>query len=179
MTRLFTASLTASAALLLAAAPALADHHEGADKVKAPDIKGAYEIVGGEKFGEVIPAERLKDNKVVVTADTIAVIDKDSKNLYASTYKLVPAKDLKLKNKEGVWFLDLVATIPEEGKGKKAPGLVKVKLKEKDGKSEVVGMNLIYSLSDKRPAKFKAGAKDLLFKLKKSADPAGDETKKD
>ena len=39
-------------------------------------------------------------------------------------------------------------------------------------------MNLIYSLSDKLPAKFKTGAKDLLFKLKKVRRPRlGDETK--
>ena len=159
----------ASAALLLAAAPALADHHE---ETKAPDIRGSYAITGGEKYGEKIPAATLKDNRVTVTADRFAVVDKDNNNLYASTYKLMPAKDLELKNKKGVWFADLVSTIPEAGS--KAPALIRVRFEGEGDEKKLVGMNLIYSLSDQRPTKFKTGPKDLMFKLKKTASPAGE-----
>ncbi len=166
----------ALAATLLSAAPLLADDPAD-EKEKAPDIRGSYTIAAGEKFGEKIPAERLDDNRVVITADTFAVVDRDSKNLYASTYTLSPAKDLKLKKMDGVWFADLVSKIPKEGAA--APALIRVRMKKiKDGAEgtpEIAGLAIIYSLSDRRPAGFKTGSKDLMFRLKKIAEPAGEE----
>lgn len=171
----------AAFAALLSAAPLLAVAQEDDGKTKAPDLRGSYRIVAGEKFGEPVPADRLKDNRVVITADTFAVVDKDSKNLYASTYKLAPAQDLKLKNKDGVWFADLISTIPDQGS--KAPALIRVQMKkQKEGQEnaepEIGGLILIYSLSEDRPTRFKTGAKDLLFRLRKMADPTGDTGKK-
>ncbi|NNJ26642.1 hypothetical protein [Alienimonas chondri] len=169
------APLAALASLALSAAPLLADHHEGeGEATKAPDLRGSYTIVGGEKFGEEIPAENLKDNRVVITADTFAVVDKDSKNLYASTYQLMPAKDLKLKNAEGVWFADLVSKLPKAGST--APALIRVRMKKvkegSDKEPEIAAVSIIYSLSEYRPTKFKTGPKDLMFRLKKETKPA-------
>ncbi|MFH5804591.1 hypothetical protein [Alienimonas sp. DA493] len=169
----------AALAALLSAAPLLADDPEG--EAKAPDLRGSYRIVAGEKFGEPIPAERLKDNRVIVTSDTLAVVDKESRNLYASAYELMSAKDLKLKKTDGVWFADLVSTIPD--KGSRAPALIRVQMKKsqegrEDAEPEIAGLVLIYSLSADRPTKFKTGPKDLLFRLRKMTDPPGDTGKK-
>ncbi|QDT14549.1 hypothetical protein [Alienimonas californiensis] len=171
----------AAFAALLSAAPLLAAPQAEDGETKVPDLRGSYKIAAGEKFGEQVPPDRLKDNSVVITADTFAVVDKDSKNLYASTYKLMPAKNLKLKNKDGVWFADLISTIPDQGS--KAPALIRVQMKKpKEGQEnaepEIAGLILIYSLSDERPTRFKTGAKDLLFRLRKTTDPTGDAGKK-
>ena len=182
-------STLAATAAILSAGPAFADHHEEDEGAKAPDLRGAYEILGGEKYGETIPAPELADNRVIITADTFAVVDRDSKQLYASSYKLTPAKGGKkgMKAADGggaadkkpagmkteTWLADFVSTIPEEGA--KAPGKIRVRTKTgKDGKPEVAGLVVIYSLSDQRPKTFKTGAKDLMFKLKKTAEKAGD-----
>ena len=182
----------AAAAAILSAGPAFADHHEEGEQAKAPDIRGAYEIVSGEKYGEAIPASELADNRVVITADTFAVVDRDSKQLYANTYKLKPTRGKgkkaddaatdsseekpagkKMGANSSSWLADFVSTIPKEGV--KAPGKVRVRTKTgKDGKPEVAGLVVIYSLSDERPKTFKTGAKDLMFKLKKTAEKAGD-----
>jgi len=168
------APTAALAAALLSAAPLLADDPEG-DR-KAPDIRGSYTILSGAKFGEEVPLDRLKDNRVIVTADTFAVVDKDSQNLYASSYTLMPAKEgeLKMKNVEDVWYADLVSTIPQ--KGSKAPALIRVRMKKPradapETKPEIAQLWIIYSLSEDRPTRFKTGPKDLMFRLKKSTDP--------
>ena len=161
MFRALTLSLAAG---LLAAGPALADHHE---KGEMPDIKGFYKIVGGEKYGEKIPADRLKDNRVTITSERFAVVDKDQKDLYASAYKLMKAGDDAPK---GVYECNLVSEIPE--KGSKSPALVKVQLKEKDGKMTVEKLWIIYSLTEERPKDFKTEGKQLMFEMTPLAKPA-------
>ena len=171
----------AALAAVLSAAPAFALAEEGDEK--APDIRGSYTILAGAKYGEKIPAEKLKDNRVVITADTLAVVDRDSNQLYASSYQLTPPKegDLKMKNFEDVWYADLVSTIPQ--KGSKAPALVRVRMKKPradapETKPTITQVWIIYSLSEDRPTKFQTGAKDLMFRLKKETKPAdvdGDE----
>ena len=159
-------ALTFAAALALCAAPAAADHHE--EKMTPPDLSGVYKFTGGENGGAKIPTDRLKDNSATVTKDTIAVVDKDKKNLYASKYKVSPS-DIK-----GMWNIDLVSTIPEAGA--KAPGLLKVRMMKSDtGEMEVQSFVLIYALPGQdRPDKLKADKGENLFRLKKTADDVDD-----
>ena len=160
----------ALAAVVASAAAAPADHHE---KMDVPDIKGFYALTGGAKYGEKIPADRIKDTVATVTKDTFAVVDKDQKDLYTSTYKIVgPAKDEDGKMMKDTYEVDLVSTIPKEGT--KAPALIKVEMGTKDGMTMVTGMTLIYSLTDRRPKDFAIaeGEKELMFEMKKKAAPA-------
>ena len=160
----------AACAFLLPAA-ALADHHEGGEKGDAPDIKGAYKITAGEKYGEKIPTARLSDNRVTVTDKQIAVVDKDKKDLYASDYRIAAP----VKGKAGVYEINLVSTIPAPGK---AMGLVMVEYeKKKDGaagddEKKIKALKLIYSLGGDRPKDFRTGPKELLFVLTPIAEPA-------
>ena len=166
------AALAGLAAGVLAA-PAAADHHEKGE-AKTPDIRGFYKITGGEKYGEKIPADRLEDNRAVVTDERFAVVDKDQADLYASAYKFVgPAKDADGKMMEGVWEVDLVSTIPE--RGSKAPALMKVETKTVKGDKVAEKITLIYALDGQRPKDLKTEGKQLAFMLTRTAAPADED----
>ena len=147
------ATLLIPAALFAADPAAKADKKAGADAAKK--LLGEYQIIAGEKYGEAIPAERLKDNMVIITDTTIAVVDRDKKNLYSSSYKISKGTE------KGVWYIDLTSEIPKPGE--KALGLIQMKGKQ---------ASLIYSLTDTRPTSFETGEKELMFKMKKMAKPA-------
>ena len=173
--RSFPAALGLAAAGLLAA-PALADHHEKSEMMKAPDISGVYKLTGGEKYGEKIPADRLKDNTSTIVSTKTgegrwAVVDKDQADLYASDYKIGgPAKDADGKVMKDVYEIDLVSEIPE--RGSKAPGLVKLGTEMKDGKKVVTKLTLIYALDGVRPTDLKTEGKQLAFMMTRTAAPA-------
>ena len=171
-----TALALSAAGLALLAAPALADHHEEGE-MKAPDLSGVYKLTGGEKYGEAIPAARLKDNSSTIVGEDgkgrWAVVDKDKADLYASDFKIVgPAK---IKGEDGemmkdVYEIDLLSQIPEAGS--KAPGLVKVTKTEKNGKMVVTKIHLIYALDGNRPTDLKTNGKQLAFMMERTAAPA-------
>ena len=119
---------------------------------------GQYEITGGEKDGEAIPADRLKDNTVAITEDTFAVVDRDKKELYSAKYTL-KRKD----GQRGLWDIELESKVPKEGA--KAVGLLK-----REGQE----VWLIYALSGDRPEGFEKTEKGQhLFKMKRTAEAAG------
>lgn len=119
----------------------------------AQRIAGKYRITEGAKDGEKIPAERLKDSTVAITAENIAVLDHDEKQLYAAKYTLTRGSE------RGTWNVELVSMLPKEGE--KALGLVK-----RDGEQ----VWLIYGLDGKRPTGFEKTEKGQhLFKLKREA----------
>lgn len=114
-------------------------------------LVGEYEIVEGAKDGAKIPAERLKNNTVAITRDTIAVVDPDRKELYSARYKLGPEND------EGVAQINMRSKSPKEGAN--AVGLLK-----RDGEQ----LWLIYDISNKRPENFeKTTEGQHLFKMKR------------
>ncbi len=125
----------------------------------AARLAGEYTFLSGEKGGEAIPPEHLKDNIAVFDGNTIAVIDKDRKQLYSSTYKLSKGETPK----KNVWRIDMVSQLPKEGE--KAAGMIKL-----DGDQ----VWLVYGLGDDRAKDFKTtGAHENLFKMKRVAKAAG------
>ncbi|MGC1274649.1 MAG: TIGR03067 domain-containing protein [Planctomycetaceae bacterium] len=114
-------------------------------------LVGEYEIVEGAKDGAKIPAERLKNNTVAITRDTIAVVDPDRKELYSARFKLGPAND------EGVAQINMRSKSPKEGAN--AVGLLK-----RDGDQ----LWLIYDVNNKRPENFeRTTVGQHLFKMKR------------
>ena len=118
---------------------------------------GQYEITGGEKDGEPIPEDRLKDNTVAITEDTFAVVDRDKQELYSAKYKLK-----RPDGQRGLWEIELESKVPKEGA--KAVGLLK-----REGQE----VWLIYALSGDRPEGFEKTAQGQhLFKMKRTAEAA-------
>lgn len=114
---------------------------------------GSYVIVSGEKEGEKLDAERLKDVAVQIAANAITTFDKDKKQVYAATYEI----DANRKP----WRITMTATItPVDGKGTKAEGLIM---------AEGDTVKLIYALpGGKAPTEFKTGARQQMFVMKKA-----------
>jgi uncharacterized protein (TIGR03067 family) len=123
---------------------------ENADAAK---LVGAYEAVAGERGGQKISADRLKDIMVRIAVNAITTFDKDEKKVYAATYELDTSRQ--------PWRITMTATLtPVNGKGAKAEGLIKV-----DGDS----VKLIYALpGGKAPTDFKTGEKQQMFVLKRT-----------
>ncbi|HEX6985213.1 MAG TPA: hypothetical protein VF170_07540, partial [Planctomycetaceae bacterium] len=116
-------------------------------------LVGQYEIVEGAKDGEAIPKDRL-NNTVAITRDTIAVVDREKKELYSAKY------ELRRGGERGLWQIDMESKVPEEGA--KAVGLLK-----REGEQ----LWLIYDLNGVRPENFDKTAKGQhLFKMKRKAD---------
>jgi uncharacterized protein (TIGR03067 family) len=146
-------------ALFVPAALIAADTEDKGDAKKADGkanaFVGHYKFTAGEKDGQIIPEDRLKDSTVAINNDTIAVLDRDKKEVYTAIYKLTKEKDGKGEGGEGVWRIDMESRIPKEGS--KAVGLIK-----RDGKQ----VWLIYDLTGKRPENFdKTAEHQHLFKL--------------
>jgi len=140
-----------TAALLLFWSQVQADEikKEKADTAK---LVGTYTIVSGERGGQRIAADHLKDVTVRIAANAITTFDKDKKEAYAATYEL----DTNRKP----WRITMTATItPVDGKGTKTKGLI-----ERDGDT----VQLIYALpGGKAPTEFKTDEKQQMFVLKK------------
>ena len=119
-------------------------------------IVGQYEITSGAKDGVEIPKERL-NNTVAITRDTIAVVDRDKKELYSASYKLT-----RSGTERGLWNIDMESKVPQAGS--KAVGLLK-----RNGEE----LWLIYAIDGKRPENFEKTTKGQhLFKMKRKADAA-------
>lgn len=117
-------------------------------------LVGQYQIVEGAKDGTAIPPERLKNNTVAITRDTIAVVDPDRKELYSARYKLGPEND------QGIAQINMRSESPKEGAS--AVGLLK-----RDGEQ----LWLIYALDGQRPKNFEKTIEGQhLFKMKRKQE---------
>ena len=115
----------------------------------APDLRGKYTIVRGEKFGDKIPAEHFLGAQVQITDRDIIVTDRDDKQTYVAKYKL--------DTRRRPWRISMVSTLPANGQP--GEGIVEI------GDDECV--KLIYAISDgELPHDFKTKDKQLLFELR-------------
>jgi uncharacterized protein (TIGR03067 family) len=146
----FTTAL-ALAALGLFLVQAQADEPKKADSAT---LLGDYEIVGGERGGKELTADRLKEVKVRIAANAITTYDRDKKEVYAASYAL--------DSEQRPWHITMTATLTpaDDGKGAKAEGLIEMK-------GDTV--RLIYALpGGKAPTQFKTGEKQQMFVLKRT-----------
>jgi len=124
-----------------------------ADDKAATDIQGRWTITAGENEGQPVSADKLTGNRVVITADTIAALDKEQQKLYVATYKLD-------RSKQPMAISMMVAE--GKDKGKKAEGIIAVKGDE---------LRLAYSLEGAAPKDFgpsdKSNGHQLSFTLKR------------
>ncbi len=153
------ATLTRSfAALLTVTGIALAeDNSKKINDGGAPaELLGAYTIVGGERYGEKIPAERVAGTSVRIAKDGIVVLDKEKKEVYAQTYTM----DTSARP----WSITMTSKITPFNKGQEenvAKGLI-----EQDGDT----VRLIYALpGGETPTAFKTTEKQLMFEMKRVA----------
>ena len=87
------------------------------DRADTQKLLGKYQLVRGDKGGQEIPADRLKDVTVHIAANAITTFDKDKKEVYAATYQIDPTQQ--------PWRITMTATLtPVDGKGTKAEGLI-------------------------------------------------------
>jgi uncharacterized protein (TIGR03067 family) len=157
MILIYRRTIVTTAALCLPAVLFAAQEETAGPSAQQPEderlerLVGEYQIVEAAKNGTSIPVERLKNNTVVFTRDTIAVVDPDRKELYSARYKIGPAND------EGVVQVNMRSKSPKEGDA--ALGLLKL---DKDR------LWLIYGLSGERPTSFeKTTEGEHLFKMKR------------
>lgn len=162
---ILTLALFAPAALIAADPQDQKDSKAGDQKANA--FVGQYKFTAGEKDGKIIPEDRLKDSTVAIGNDTIAVLDRDRKEVYTAKYKLTKEKNGNDEGRKGVWRIDMESKTPQEGS--KAVGLIK-----RDGKQ----VWLIYDLTGKRPDNFdKTAEHQHLFKLvRTSKEPTLEDT---
>ncbi len=121
-------------------------------KAAANPLVGTYQIVGGEKNGQKIAPEKLKDNRVRFTDGAVAVLEGDKKEVYAATYRLDTSKK--------PWSIMMTTTLAPQA-GQTTKGLV-----EHDGDT----LKLIYALpGGKTPTEFTAGEGQMMFHLKRAA----------
>lgn len=120
-------------------------------KQKPADLKldGEYAIVIGEKDGKTIPEEQLKGSIVRITGDKMIGMDKDRKELFASTFTInADTTPMQIKMK---------STLPEDTE---AVGLIK---------KDDVAVTIIYALpGGAEPKEFKTKQLQQLFVLKPS-----------
>ncbi len=110
-------SLLLTAALLAGAAVVA----YGEDKGKTTDqekIQGTWAFVSGESDGKPVPANKIKDSRVVIGKDSIYVEDGKNKKTWDVSYRLDPSKspktitmqmkegDFKDKPSEGIYLLE-------------------------------------------------------------------------
>lgn len=136
-----TTALFALAALSLSGATAFAED--------PADLVGAYTITSGEKFGKVEPKDKISGDMVRFSKDRVVVVDKNSKEIYGSTYKI----DSSAKP----WKITMTSKLaPQENTV--SHGLI-----EKDGDT----VKLIYALpGGETPTSFKTEDKQLMFIMK-------------
>ena len=141
-------------AVLLAQEAAQNSDAQRQERDRGRRLVGQYEITEAAKDGVEIPKERL-NNTVAITRDTIAVVDRDKKELYSASYKLTQSQ-----TERGQWQIDMVSKVPQAGA--KAAGLLR-----RNGQE----LWLIYALEGERPENFDKTTKGQhLFKMKRKAD---------
>lgn len=113
-------------------------------------LQGAYMLMGGEKDGEKISAERIQGSTVRITESSITSFDKDQKETYVVNYTL----DMSQKP----WMITMTSTVAPV-KGEVARGLI-----EKNGDT----VKLIYAVrGGDAPDNFTTKDKQLMFVMKK------------
>ncbi len=143
--------------LAMVTIPALAAAPISSETTDSDELIGLYKIVSAESNGTAIPDERIKDNTVRITPETIAVYDKDKSELYVARYQLNTQRDpslIKMTQTGG----------PEESRGANAQGLIRV-----EGES----VQLIYAVrGGELPTTFKTtkGAGQHLFVLQRTSE---------
>jgi uncharacterized protein (TIGR03067 family) len=143
------------AILLLLLAATVGPAQERNDKGVTPkDLAGVYEMVGIEKDGEKLPADRVKGSQVRITEDKIVSTDKDSKETFSCTYKLDSNKTPTV--------ITMVSTLSGQ-EGQVAKGLIQAAGDQ---------VRLIYTLPDgtKPPKMFKTEPGQLMLVLKKTKE---------
>lgn len=149
MFRIF--GFTLAAVLATAAITVAADTPSEKKACESEKFIGTYRIVSGEKDGEAIPKERLREIKVVIRKEAILTYDREDNVLYAASYTLTPA--------EKACHIAMKSTRPP-GEGVSASGL----LGEVEGR-----VKLIYALPDgEAPREFKTGRNQMLFVMQKT-----------
>lgn len=145
--------------LLLIGANLVAAEKVAADKKPAANadsnkLAGAYHIVSGERNGQPIPADRLRQINVRISKDKFTTLDQDEKEIYVATYTIDKSK--------APWRISMTATVtPDKTQGMTAHGLIEQK---EDN------VRLIYALpGGAEPASFKTADKQQLFVLKRAA----------
>ena len=109
-------------------------------------LVGVYTITSGEKFGVVEPKDKIQGDVVRFSQDRVVVIDKNSNEIYGSTYKL----DASTKP----WKITMTSKLADK------EDVVSNGLIEKDGDT----VKLIYALpGGETPTSFKTGDKQLMF----------------
>lgn len=130
--------------------------------LKPAELAGSYEIVSGEKFGVPEPAARVQGSTVRFSEDRVVVMDKDSKEVYGSTYSLEPAEAAAGAAASGA----VGSKIKMVSKLAEAEEQVAFGLVDKDGDK----VRLIYAIpGGEAPKEFKTKAGQLMFILKKKA----------
>jgi uncharacterized protein (TIGR03067 family) len=128
---------------------------EKKDSKSGPDrLVGEYVIVGGEKDGEKVSPDRLKEVKVRIARNAITTFDRQNKEVYVATYDLNTDRE--------PWRITMTATLTPapQGKGARSEGLIQM-----EGET----VRLIYALpGGKAPSDFKAGEKQQMFVLKRA-----------
>lgn len=161
-TRIMATALVLGGSALLFAAQSESDDssQQPPEEQRLEKLVGKYQIIEAAKNGAVVPTERLSNNTVVFTRETIAVVDPDRKELYSARFKLGP------RNNEGVAQINMRSEAPQSGTN--AVGLLK---------HEGEQVWLIYALDGRRPKDFgKTIEGQHLFKMKrKPAKQAEDE----
>jgi uncharacterized protein (TIGR03067 family) len=138
-------------ALLLLYTPTWSRDDSKSDKT--PNFVGNWRIISGEKAGEKEPAERIEGITVRITKDTIVVVDKKDKKVYAASYVVDLTKrphPITMTETEG----------PK--KGDVARGIIQF---------QDDTLKLCYAVGgDKAPTEFatRKGMKELLFVMKKA-----------
>lgn len=141
--------VTGLAAALLIALQAVETSSKSGSKLTPAELVGGYTIVGGEKFGQKEPEDRINGTTVRFTEDRVVVTDKDKKEVYGATYKLEPG--------EKSCRIVMTSKLANE-EGQVARGLI-----EKDGDT----VRLIYALpGGEDPTEFKTKERQLMFELK-------------
>ncbi len=121
-------------------------------------LQGNYRITAGEKGGEKLPPERLKDITVRIAENAFTTFDRDKKEVYGASF------DLDVRDRP--WKIKMKSTlVPVGPKGTTSEGLI-----EKEGNV----VKLIYALpGGKTPTDFKTDTHQQMFVLEKvSDDPA-------
>jgi len=135
---------------VMLAAQAQSGEKKGSDKALTPKaLAGAYKIVSGEHFGKAIAEKELETDQTSFTEDAVTVFDKNTKKVYAATYKLDSGKSPARIHMTSI----------EPKKGETADGLIKM---------EGDTVTLIYALpGGEVPTEFKTKGKQQMFTMKR------------
>jgi uncharacterized protein (TIGR03067 family) len=90
----------------LAVLPAAVSLGLGADREAKSALMGVYTIISGQENGKPVSPERLKADRITITADSITGLNKAHKDFFACTYTL----DTTTKP----WTITMMGTSPRK-----------------------------------------------------------------